>query len=68
MLTSSIHLPNMELQTDDPFIIEQALSNQVDLMIDAGLLTTEQTTIIDMTNNSPMVIREGAVDSSTLVF
>lgn len=68
MLTSSIHLPNTELQTDDPFIIEQALSNQVDLMIDAGLLTTEQTTIIDMTNNSPMVIREGAVDSSTLVF
>ncbi len=67
LLTSSLIIPNHDGIMDDPFEIEDALGNQVDVLINAGIKTTKQTTIIDMTSGDVEVIREGAFSSSDLV-
>lgn len=68
ILTSTLILPNDDTVLDDPFEIEERLDNQVDILINAGIRTTMQTTIIDMTQSEPLVVREGAIDPATLTF
>lgn len=67
ILTSSLILPTHDGILDDPFDIEELLSNQIDGLINAGIKTTKLTTIIDMTSGQPTVIRQGAADVSSLL-
>lgn len=67
ILTSSLILPDMELALDDPFDIEDKLANHVDILINAGVLTTKLTSIVDMTTVPAEVIRQGAGDISQLI-
>ena len=67
LLTSSLVLPEQDLPLDDPFIIEEQLSNQADLLINAGVLTTKLSTVIDMTDYPPTLIRQGAGDVSAII-
>lgn len=67
ILTSSLILPNNDGVMDDPFDIEEALANQIDGLINAGIQTTKLTTIVDMTNGQPEIIRQGAADVSDLL-
>lgn len=67
ILTSSLILPDRDDILDDPFDIEELLDNQVDGLINAGIKTTKLTTIVDMTNSQPEVIRQGAADVSDLL-
>lgn len=67
ILTSSLILPDMSLALDDPFDIEDKLGNNIDIMINAGILTTKLTTIVDMTTFPPELIRQGAGDASQLI-
>ena len=66
-MTSSLILPDRDDILDDPFDIEELLDNQVDGLINAGIKTTKLTTIVDMTNSQPEVIRQGAADVSDLL-
>lgn len=67
ILTSSLILPNKDGVMDDPFDIEEALGNQIDALINAGIQTTKLTTIVDMTSGQPEIIRQGAADVSGLI-
>lgn len=67
ILTSSLIMPDMQLSLDDPFDIEEKLSNQVDVLVNAGILTTKLTTVVDMTDFPPTLIRQGAGDVSDIV-
>ena len=67
ILTSSMILPNNNEVMDDPFDIEEALGNQIDALINAGIKTTLLTTIVDMTSGQPEIIRQGAADVSDLL-
>ena len=67
ILTSSLLLPNDDRVLDDPFDIEELLGNQVDALINAGIKTTLLTTVVDMTQGHPEVIRQGAADVETLL-
>ncbi len=67
ILTSSLILPNHDGILDDPFDIEELLGNQIDALINAGIQTTKLTTIVDMTNSEPEILRQGAADVSTLL-
>ena len=67
ILTSSLLLPNDDRVLDDPFDIEDLLGNQVDALINAGIKTTLLTTVVDMTQGHPEVIRQGAADVETLL-
>ncbi|WP_169393448.1 MULTISPECIES: L-threonylcarbamoyladenylate synthase [Psychrobacter] len=67
ILTSSLILPDQSQILDDPFDIEEALSNQIDGLINAGIQTTKLTTIVDMTESSPKIIRQGATNVDSLM-
>ncbi|WP_201588111.1 L-threonylcarbamoyladenylate synthase [Psychrobacter jeotgali] len=67
ILTSSLILPGHDDILDDPMDIEELLSNQIDGLINAGIKTTKLTTIVDMTNSQPEIIRQGAADVDALL-
>ena len=67
ILTSSLILPTRDGIMDDPFDIEEILGNQIDALINAGIKTNLLTTIVDMSNGKPEVIRQGAADVSGLM-
>ena len=64
LLTSTLILPNHEDPLDDPYDIEMALSNRVDVFIDGGLGILNTTSIIDLSGDHPEVIRRGVGDVS----
>ena len=64
LLTSTLILPNYEDPLDDPYDIEMALSNRVDVFIDGGLGILNTTSIIDLSGDHPEVIRRGVGDVS----
>ncbi|MCD4784371.1 MAG: threonylcarbamoyl-AMP synthase [Candidatus Eremiobacteraeota bacterium] len=51
----------------DPFEIFDTYGNQIDLVIDGGVLRAERSTVVDLTNNSPEIIREGKGDISGII-
>ncbi|MDD3320785.1 MAG: L-threonylcarbamoyladenylate synthase [Paludibacter sp.] len=61
LMTSSIftHEDSLEYITD-PELIEEIYGNQVDLVIDGGFGGLVHSTIVDCTNEEPVIIREGA--------
>lgn len=67
ILTSSLIMPDMQLALDDPFDIEEKLANNIDIMINAGVLTTKLTSIVDMTTVPAELIRQGAADVSQII-
>ena len=60
LLSCSLMLPGEEMTQSDPEEIRNILERQVDLIIHGGYLGVEPTTVIDLTNDSPEIIREGS--------
>lgn len=60
MLSTSLLLPNSEVSEADPDEIKERLEKQVDLIIHGGHLGQHPTTVIDLTSDSPLIIRQGA--------
>lgn len=60
LLSCSLMLPGEEITQSDPEGIRNILERQVDLIIHGGYLGVEPTTVIDLTNDSPEIIREGS--------
>lgn len=64
LLTSTLILPNQEDPLDDPYEIEMQLGKRIDLFIDSGFGTLNQTSIVDLSTETPAVIRHGSGDVS----
>lgn len=64
LLTSTLILPRQELPLDDPYDIEMQLSKLIDVFIDGGIATTGVTSIVDLSGEEPVIIREGMGDVS----
>jgi len=64
MLTSTLLLPGDEYPLTDPYDIKDFLGNQVDLIIDGGYCGMEETSMIDMEEDVPVVWRVGKGDVS----
>lgn len=64
LLTSTLILPNQEGPLDDPYEIEMQLGKRIDLFIDSGFGTLNQTSIVDLSTETPAVIRHGSGDVS----
>ncbi len=62
MMSTSLILPNHETLLTDPYDIRIELEGRVDLIIDGGFCGDEETTVIDMTEDHPVIVREGAGD------
>ena len=66
LISSTLILPNDEFPMTDPYQIQLFLENQVDLIIDGGYSGHEATTVIDLMQSPPEVLREGRGDISWL--
>ncbi|MDH2998828.1 threonylcarbamoyl-AMP synthase [Pasteurellaceae bacterium LFhippo2] len=62
ILSCSLMLPNEEITQSDPDEIHDYLAHQVDLVIHGGYLGQSPTTVIDLTQDSPEIIRVGSGD------
>ena len=61
-------IPSLEVEPlFDPDDIVERIGKQIDLVINGGFGTLIATTMIDLTQDSPVIIREGAGDISPFV-
>jgi len=59
LLSTSLILPGETLPLNDPLEISERLGRQVDLVVDGGACGFEPTTVIDLSGEAPVVVREG---------
>ena len=62
LLSMTLMLPGESEPMNEAWEIRDRLEHQVDLVIDAGACVAEPTTVIDLTGESPQLIRLGAGD------
>ncbi|WP_374297932.1 L-threonylcarbamoyladenylate synthase [Acinetobacter sp.] len=59
LITSTLILPNQTDPLDDPFDIEMQLGKRIDVFIDGGLGMLATTSIIDLSQENPTIVRRG---------
>ena len=64
MMTTTLILPGDEYPLTDPAEIREMLEHQVDLIIDGGFCGLESTTVVNLEEQMPEVLREGMGDLS----
>ncbi|AJQ99470.1 YciO family protein [Hafnia paralvei ATCC 29927] len=62
LMSTTLMLPGNDFAESDPEEIQDALGKVVDLVIHGGFLGQQPTTVIDLTEDSPEVVRVGAGD------
>ncbi len=67
MLTSTLSLPDYTEPLDDPYEIADRLEKLVDVFIDAGTGTLGETSVIDLSGDEVVVVREGLGDVAGFV-
>ncbi|HNR53620.1 MAG TPA: L-threonylcarbamoyladenylate synthase [Flavobacteriales bacterium] len=61
LVVASVHDPDKVIDhTTDPEVIHKNLGYQVDMVIDGGIGGMQGSTVIDLSDGEPVVIREGA--------
>lgn len=63
IISTSVYKPDESLY-NDPAEIEERFAKQLDLVIDGGVIVAEHSSIIDLTDEFPKVIRKGKGDVS----
>nr|WP_298893759.1 L-threonylcarbamoyladenylate synthase [uncultured Acinetobacter sp.] len=64
LITSTLILPSQTDPLDDPFDIEMQLGKRIDVFIDGGLGMLATTSIIDLSQENPTIVRRGLGDVS----
>lgn len=64
LLTTTLHLPGDEDPLNDPEVIRDRVGSRLDLIIDGGYGALEPTTVVDLSGDDPVVLREGRGDPS----
>jgi len=62
MMSVTLILPGHELPETDPEMIRERLEHDVDLVIDGGACSAEPTTVIDLADDVPVIVRAGRGD------
>ncbi len=66
IISTSVYRPDEELYSD-PREIEERFGKSLDLVIDGGIIMAEHSSIIDLTDEVPEVIRRGKGDISPFI-
>ncbi|MBU2965111.1 L-threonylcarbamoyladenylate synthase [Amphritea sp. 2_MG-2023] len=64
IMSTSLIMPGEELPLIDPYEIRDLLQHEVDLVIDGGYCGMEATSVINLVDDVPVIIRRGAGDVS----
>jgi tRNA threonylcarbamoyl adenosine modification protein (Sua5/YciO/YrdC/YwlC family) len=59
LFSSTLMLPNDDEALTDPFDIREKLEHELDLIIDAGIIEFEPTTIIEFSSSGTEILRQG---------
>ena len=59
LLSTTMTLPGQDSAMNDPQRVRELLEHQVDVIIDGGILGTEPTTLVDLVETEPTVVRQG---------
>ena len=51
---------------NDPYEIERRIGENLDLILNGGILVSEPSTVVDLTSHEPVIIREGAGDPALI--
>lgn len=62
LLTTSLILPGEEFAESDPDEMRQQLEKQVDLILHGGVIGEAPTTVVDLSDEPPVILREGRGD------
>jgi tRNA threonylcarbamoyl adenosine modification protein (Sua5/YciO/YrdC/YwlC family) len=62
LLTMSLHFPDADIATMEPWEIRERLERQVDLVIEVEHCLESATTVINLTEDIPVLVREGLGD------
>lgn len=62
LMSVTLLLPGEELPMTDPELIRERLEHDVDLVIDGGACATELTSVIDLADDVPRIVRVGRGD------
>ena len=60
LMSVTLILPGDEMPLLDPYEIKSLLSNRVDMIIDGGFCGIEPTSVIDLSEDEPKILRKGA--------
>jgi tRNA threonylcarbamoyl adenosine modification protein (Sua5/YciO/YrdC/YwlC family) len=66
LIAATLILPGEEDPLNDPQDIRECLEHQIGAVIDAGACTLTPTTVVDMTQDDPVVLRLGQGDPALL--
>lgn len=64
LMSTSLIMPNEVEPLTDPYEIRDLLQHDLDLVIDGGYCGMEATTVINLIEEQPEIVREGAGDTS----
>lgn len=67
LLSTTLLLPNEEIVPRDPYEIRDMVGESVDLVIDGGYCGPELTTVVNLVDDVPEVIREGNGDPAMFI-
>lgn len=64
LLTSTLQMPGDDYPLNDPEEVRERLGSRLDLVIDGGFGTLEPTTVVDLSGDAPVILRQGRGDSA----
>ena len=64
MLSMTLQLANEDEPLNEALEIRERLEHSVDLVIDSAITIAGLTTVIDLTDNAPILIRQGVADAA----
>jgi len=64
ILSTTLMLPSDDMPLTDPYEMRKLLDQEVDLVIDGGFCGLEPTTVVDMAQEPPLVLRLGKGDTA----
>lgn len=66
IMSSTLLLPGDEVAMTDAHEIRERLEHQVDVVLDGGNCGVEPTTVIDLSGDAPVLVRQGRGDASAI--
>lgn len=67
LMSCTLILPGDSLPLSEPEQVYETLAGQVDIIVDSGACGLEPTTVLDLTEGEPRVLRKGKGDISRLI-
>jgi tRNA threonylcarbamoyl adenosine modification protein (Sua5/YciO/YrdC/YwlC family) len=66
VLATTLIMPGESASMNDPEEIASRLSNEIDALVDAGACLAEPTTVVDLTDDVPIILRQGRGDLNSV--